>query len=95
VRLDIRPTFLAAALAQEKPVRAGIAKLVRLAAQLTYGELLNHPGVHLAAIRGRLTPEGDALHTLRATRSARAIAGLRGDLLILLYVEADHDKTYG
>lgn len=94
MELEIRPTFLEAALAMEKPVRQGIAKMVRLAAQLPMAELLNHQGVHLERLKGRQTAGGEPLYTLRATRAARAVAALRGETLILLYVEADHDEAY-
>ena len=94
MRLDIRPSFLIAALGQAHPVQKGIRKMVEVAAMLSFQELLNHEGVHLEKIRGLLTADGRQQYTLRATQAARAIAVVEGDTLVLLYVEPDHDKAY-
>ena len=94
MKLEIKPSFLASALDQELPVRKGIKKALRILGELSYPERLAHQGVHLEKIVGLETPEGDPQHTFRATHAARGIAALRGDTLILLYIEADHDKVY-
>lgn len=94
MRLDIRTTFLAAALEQPQAVRRGIRKLVELASRLSFPELLAHEGIHLEKCKGLTTRDGRAQYTLRITRSARALAVLEGETLVLLYVEADHDQAY-
>ena len=94
MKLDIRPTFLDSALRQSAPVQKGVRKMVETAAHLSLGELLNHEGVHLEKAKGLLTRDGKPQYTLRVTRSARAIATVEGDTLVLLFVEPDHDKAY-
>lgn len=94
MRLDIRPSFLVSALQQSAPVQKGVRKMIEIAAMLSFQELLNHEGVHLEKNKGLITREGKAQYTLRVTRAARAIATIEGDILVLLYVEPDHDKAY-
>ena len=94
MKLEIKPGFLTAALDQELPVRKGIKKALRILTQLSYLESLAHEGVHLEKTNGLLTPGGDPQHTFRGTHAARGIAALRGDTLILLYIEPDHDKAH-
>ena len=94
MKLDIRPTFLDSALRQSAPVQKGVRKMVETAARLSLGELLKHEGVHLEKAKGLLTRDGKPQYTLRVTRSARAIATVEGDTLVLLFVEPDHDKAY-
>ena len=94
MKLDIRPSFLVSALQQTAPVQKGVRKMVETAASLSFGELLNHEGVHLEKIKGLATRDGKAQYTLRVTRSARAIATVEGDLLVLLFVEPDNAKAY-
>ena len=94
MRLEIKPGFLESALLMELPVRKGILKLVEVARMLTMGELLRHPGVHLEKLANLQGPDGSPLYSLRVTRSARALASVQGDLLVLRYVEPDHDKAY-
>lgn len=95
MKLRFETTFLRAALEQEAPVRKGLGKLLRLAEALSLAELLNHKGAHLEKLVGHSDPiTGQPLYSLRITASARAIALLDGDLLVLLRVEADHGKAY-
>jgi hypothetical protein len=79
MKLEIQPRFLISALKQEAPVRKGILKMIDVAS------------IHLERIAGYTTPQGDPLYTLRVTRVARAVATVRGDVLVLVYVEPDHD----
>jgi hypothetical protein len=94
MKLEIQPRFLISALKQEAPVRKGILKMIDVASRLSLTELRNHNGVHLERIAGYTTPQGDPLYTLRVTRVARAVATVRGDVLVLVYVEPDHDEVY-
>ncbi len=94
MRLEIRPSFLVSALQQSAPVQKGVRKIVETAGHLSFGELLSHEGVHLEKIKGLATRDGKPQYTLRVTRSARAIAIVEGDLLVLLFVEPDHEKAY-
>ena len=94
MKLDIRPSFLVSALQQPSPVQKGVRKMIEMAAMLSFQELLNHEGVHLEKARGLHTRGGKPQYTLRVTRAARAIAIVDGDVLVLLYVEPDHDKAY-
>jgi hypothetical protein len=90
------PHFVREALAQAGPVRDGLSKLLRIAAELTFSQLLNHQGVHLEKLTGKLDPvTKEPLYSLRVTRSARVIALVDEDSLVLLCVVADHDKAYG
>jgi hypothetical protein len=94
MRLDIRPAFLISALQQAAPVQKGVRKMVEVAAMLSFQELLKHEGVHLEKNKGLTTRDGKPQYTLRITRSARAIATVDGDLLVLLFLEPDHEKAY-
>jgi hypothetical protein len=94
MKLEIQPRFVISALNQETPTRKGILKMIDVASRLSLTELRNHKGVHLERIAGYTTPQGDPLYTLRVTRVARAVATVRGDVLVLVYVEPDHDEVY-
>jgi len=94
MKLDIRPTFLVSALQQAAPVQRGVRKMIEISALLNLQELLNHEGIHLEKNKGLSTRDGRPQYTLRVTRSARAIATVEGDVLVLLYVEPDHEKAY-
>ncbi len=94
MKVEITPSFLASAMLQELPVRRGILKMVELAGMLTMSELLNHQGVHLEKLTNLQAPDGSPLYSLRATRSARALATVQGNTLTLRYVEPDNDKAY-
>ena len=89
------PNFVREALAQAGPVRDGLSKLLRIAGELTFAELLRHHGVHLEKLTGKMDPViKKPLYSLRATRATRVIAMVDGDSLVLLSVVADHDKAY-
>jgi hypothetical protein len=94
MKLEIKPTFLESAMLQELPVRKGVLKLIEVAGMLTMGELLQHQGVHLEKLMNLQGPDGSPLYSLRVTRSARAMASVDGETLILRYVVPDHDKAY-
>jgi hypothetical protein len=89
------PNFVREALAQAGPVREGLSKMIRIATELSFAQLLNHQGVHLEKLVGKTDPvTKKPLYSLRATRAARVIALVDGDSLVLLTVVADHDKAY-
>lgn len=89
------PNFVREALAQSGPVREGLSKMLRIASELHFAQLLNHQGVHLEKLTGKIDPvTKKPLYSLRATRAARVIALVDGDLLVLLTIVADHDKAY-
>lgn len=89
------PNFVREALAQAGPVRDGLVKMLRIAGELSFSELLNHQGVHLEKLSGKMDPVSKKpLYSLRVTRAARVIALADGDSLVLLSVVADHDKAY-
>lgn len=89
------PNFVREALAQAGPVREGLSKLLRITAELSFAQLLNHQGVHLEKLTGKMDPvTKKPLYSLRVTRAARVIALVDGDTLVLLSVFADHDKAY-
>ncbi len=89
------PNFVREALAQTGPVRDGLSKLLRIVSELTFAQLLNHQGVHLEKLTGKIDPTTKKpLYSLRVTRAARVIALVDGDSLVLLSVIVDHDKAY-
>jgi len=90
------PTFVREALSQAGPVREGLSKLLRITAELSFAQVLNHQGVHLEKLTGKLDPLArKPLYSLRVTRAARVIALVDGESLVLLTVVGDHDKAYG
>ena len=89
------PNFVREALAQAGPVRDGLSKMLRIAGELTFSQLLNHQGVHLEKLTGKIdSVTKKPLYSLRVTRASRVIAMVDGDSLVLLTVVADHDKAY-
>ncbi len=89
------PNFVREALSQAGPVRDGLSKLLRTASELSFSQLLNHPGAHLEKLIGKTDPvTKKPLYSLRVTRAARVIALVDGDSLVLLTVVPDHDKAY-
>lgn len=76
-------------------MRDGLSKLLRIASDLSFADLLKHQGVHLEKLTGKADPvTKKPLFSLRATRAARVIACVDGDALVLLTVVSDHDKAY-
>ena len=95
MKVTCPPNFVRKALAQAGPARAGLSKLLRLAGDLSFAELLNHQGVHLEKLTGKSDPiSRKPLYSLRVTRAVRVIAMGDGDCLVLLSVVAVHDKAY-
>jgi hypothetical protein len=95
MRVVCPPNFVREALAQAGPVRDGLSKMLRITADLSFAELLNHQGVHLEKLTGKIDPiTKKPLYSLRVTRAARVIALVDGDSLVLLSVVPDHDKAY-
>ncbi len=89
------PNFVREALEQAGPVREGLSKMLRIASELSFQELLKHQGVHLEKLTGKMDPVTKKhLYSLRVTRAPRVIALVDGDALVLLSVVADHDKAY-
>lgn len=95
MKLRFEASFVQDALTQELPVRKGIAKAVRVAGQLSFGELLSHEGLNLEKLKDQVDPAtGLPIYSLRATHSARIKALVDGDSLVLLTIESDHGKAY-
>ncbi|WP_005031266.1 hypothetical protein [Holophaga foetida] len=95
MKIIFKPDFVREALIQSGPVRDGLSKMLRIVGELTFAELLNHQGIHLEKLHGKMDPTTKKpLYSLRATRAARVIALVEGDNLVLLTVEPDHDKAY-
>lgn len=95
MRVVCPPNFVREALAQAGPVRDGLSKVLRIASELSFADLLKHQGVHLEKLTGKTDPvTKKPLYSLRATRAARVIALVDGDALVLLTVVPDHDKAY-
>lgn len=95
MRVVCPSNFVREALAQAGPVREGLSKMLRMTSGLSFQELLNHQGVHLEKLTGKMDPTTKKpLYSLRVTRAARVIALVDGDALVLLSVVADHDKAY-
>jgi hypothetical protein len=89
------PNFVREALAQAGPVRDGLSKMLRIAAELSFSQLVSHQGVHLEKLISKIDPiTKKPLYSLRVTKAARVIALVDGDSLVLLTVVADHDKAY-
>lgn len=95
MRVVCPPNFVGEALDQSGPVRDGLSKLLRIAQELSFAQLVNHQGIHLEKLVGKTDPTTKKpLYSLRATKAARVIALVDGDSLVLLTVIADHSKAY-
>jgi len=89
------PEFVREALTQVGPVRDGLSKLLRIAGELRFADLLNHQGIHLEKLSEKIDPgTKKPLYSLRVTQAARAIAIVDGDCLVLMHIEPDHGKAY-
>ena len=95
MRIVCPPNVVREALLQSGPVRTGLAKLLRIAGELNFSQLVSHQGVHLEKLIGKTDPATKKpLYSLRVTRAARVVALVDADSLVLLTVMADHDKAY-
>ena len=95
MKLRFEASFVQEALAQEAPIRKGISKVLGIAGQLSFGDLLNHEGIHLEKLKDQVMPaSGLPLYSLRASQAARIKALADGDVLVMLTIETDHGKAY-
>ena len=95
MKVTCPPEFVREALGQTGPVRDGLSKVLRIAGELRFGDLLNHQGIHLEKLHGKIDPgTKKPLYSLRITHAARAIAIVDGDFLVLMHIEPDHDRAY-
>ena len=91
----ITPEFFRQALEQDKQLRMALRKTTALHGQLEFADLLKHKGIHLEKLVGLSDPNtGRPLYSVRITASARAIALVDGEALVLLSLHASHDEAY-
>ena len=91
----ISTDFFREAIAQEKPVRAALSKLIQSLTQLSFSELTKHKGIHLEKLNGLVDPKtGEPLYSLRVTLAVRALAIIPDGTLVLVAIRPDHDKAY-
>ena len=95
MKYEITTAFFRQALAQEKPLRKALGKLIGLVEQHSLLELTKHKGAHLEKVEGLFDPHsGNPIYSLRITLSARATAIVRDGALVFLSVHPDHDGAY-
>ena len=91
----ITTEFFRQALVQEKPIRTALRKIIVQLEQLPFMELAKHKGIHLEKLSGLADPQsGNPLYSIRVTLSARVVAVMDEDALVLLTIHSDHDKAY-
>lgn len=91
----ITSEFFRQALEQEKQIRTALRKLITQLEALPFIELTKHKGIHLEKLSGFDDPStGNALYSIRITLSARAVAVVDKDTLVLLTIHSQHDKAY-
>ena len=72
-----------------------LKKVIAQLEQLPFPELARRKGIHLEKLTGLVDPlTGNALYSIRITLSARAVAVVDKDTLVLLAIHTDHDKAY-
>ena len=96
MRIEIRPSFDAAVMAAELPVRKAAAKMLPTLQAIDIPQLWTHPGLNFEKLHGMIEPAtGLQLYSLRVTGSARAVACLlKGPTLVLVSLHTQHDKAY-
>ena len=96
MRIEIRPSFDAAVMAAELPVRKAAAKMLQTLQAIDIPQLWTHPGLNFEKLHGMIEPAtGLQLYSLRVTGSARAVACLlKGPTLVLVSLHTQHDKAY-
>lgn len=95
IRLDLNnPEFQANLLALEKNDAWAVLKTLRLLQAMDWPQLQTSKGLRWELIQSRTGPGGERLHSLRISRSCRAVALRDGDWLRLLSLHPDHDSTY-
>ena len=94
IRLDLNnPEFQANLLALEKNEAWAVLKTLRLLQTLDWPQLQTSKGLRWELIQSRSGPDGERLHSLRISRSCRAVALRDGDWLRLLSLHPDHDSA--
>jgi hypothetical protein len=95
IRLDLNnPEFQANLLALEKNEAWAVLKTLRLLQTMDWPQLQTSKGLRWELIQSRSGPDGKRLHSLRISRSCRAVALRDGDWLRLLSLHPDHDSAY-
>jgi hypothetical protein len=95
ISLDLNnPEFQANLLALEKNEAWAVLKTLRLLQTMDWPQLQTSKGLRWELIQSRSGPNGERLHSLRISRSCRAVALRDGDWLRLLSLHPDHDAAY-
>ena len=85
IQLDLNnPEFQANLLALDKPDAWAVLKTLRLLQTMSWEQLHGSKGLRWELIQSRRGPAGERLHSLRISRSCRAVAWRDGPWLRLL-----------
>ena len=96
MRLSFTQQFILSAISAESPIRKSLAKLIKVAGQLSEQELRAHKGIHLHKIQNQIDPDsGLQLESMEVTSAARVKCLIQNGKLVLLTLHTDHDETYG
>jgi hypothetical protein len=94
IRLDLNnPECQANLLAMEKQEAWAVLKTLRLLQTMSWEQLQSSKGLRWELIQSRQGPAGERLHSLRISRSCRAVAWRDGPWLRLLSLHPDHDSA--
>ena len=95
ILLDLNnPEFQSNLLTLEKQEAWAVLKTLRLLQGMDWDQLLPSKGVRWESIQSRTGLSGQRLHSLRVSRSCRAVAWRDGDWLRFLSLHPDHDSAY-
>ena len=95
IRLDLNnPEFQANLLALEKSEAWAVLKTLRLLQEMDWSQLRSSKGLRWELIQSRQGPKGQRLHSIRISRSCRAVAWRDGDWLPFLSLHPEHDSAY-
>jgi hypothetical protein len=95
VVLDLNsPVFQEDWFALEREEALSVLATLRKIRLLDWDQLYRDKGLHWEAISSRSGPASKRLHSLRITRSMRAVAYREGDFLRFLSLHRDHDSAY-
>ncbi len=96
IQLDLNnPEFQSNLLSLDKPEAWAVLKTLRLLQSMTWAQRQSSKGLRWELIQSRQGPDGQRLHSMRISRSCRAVAWRDGPWLRFLSLHPDHDSAYG
>jgi hypothetical protein len=78
----------------EKNELYALIKTFRILSKMDFDQLRRSSGLNLERIKNTKTRKGNAIFSIRITRSFRAILSIESDYLRFISLHPDHDSAY-